>query len=306
MNWLKNNLLILACGVIFIALLGLTGWKIHGTYRELQQVESDLQSKQDRVQQLRNSKVYPSKENIEALLKDRLQLLRFYDEIGQKLSHTGITPPPVTRDAAFNLFLVETQTALRKAAGNSNTNLESFAFGFTHYRDTYPCRDANVRGSECEKLLASLAKEIIVVDKIARLLFDSGTTDILEIKRAQILPEPPAPDTLPSDLTTIKTNGLYSVIPFQFKFACNKTEVLQTFLNKLVAADLFFVVRNVAVQSEAEAEPTTPMGFRPAAVPEALLKSETKYHLVITVQIDWVEFSSVTNANTKASAVTAN
>jgi hypothetical protein len=295
MNWLKNNLIILALGVVFAVLLGVIGWHIHKSYGELRTIEADLQAKQDRIQQLKAAPIPPSKDTIAALRRDRRQLLRHYNDIQQKVSGATITPSPVTRDPAFNLFLVETLTGLRKAAGNSNTNLESFAFGFGHYREAYPCRLAKVRGEDCERLLGVLAKQIMIVDKITRLLFDSGTHAILEIKREQVPPEPLGTDTIPWDGTT-KTNALYTILPFQFKFACNQTQVLQTFLNKLAGANLFYKVKDLTIETEKEVEAAVSPARSTVSPVESPAKTEARYRLIVTARIDWVEFAAATNA----------
>jgi hypothetical protein len=299
MNWIKHNLGMLLCGVAFVALLGLAGWQIHQAIGRRREIESTLRDKQDSIQTLRSAKIFPSKENIEALRHDRLQLLQLYSNIQNKVTPTGIIPPPIKRDAEFNLFLVETQSGLRKAVSGSNTNLDSQAFGFDRYREAYPCRAANLRtGSDCENLLNTLAKQIIVVDKITRMIFESGTDALIEVKRAQVAAETPGTDTLPWTPPT-DPKALFVTMPFRFKFACETTDVLQNFLNKLTQADLFLVLKNLTIETEAQivGDPNQPTA-RIEPTSDATAKKQTKHRLIVTARIDWVEFAAATNKTT--------
>src|SRR5207253_5563565 len=123
-----------------------------------------------------------------------------------------------------------------------------FAFGFSRYVSTFPCRNPVAKPEDCQKLPALLAKQLLVVEKLSALAISSGIDNIIAIRRTEVEPGAPSTDALAVPLGT-DPKGLYRTYPFELQFACN-AKALQAFLNNLTKSDWFFAVKTLKIDTE--------------------------------------------------------
>src|SRR5207247_6312474 len=107
LRWLKQNLVV----IIFLAAAALFTGVI--VYLERQaaarkdQIESELQDQQGRLDQLRKGNPPPSPENLTTLKRDREQLQQLHKTLQDQIGHSVVEPPKMQRNIDFGQLLRE-------------------------------------------------------------------------------------------------------------------------------------------------------------------------------------------------------
>jgi hypothetical protein len=183
------------------------------------------------------------------------------------------------------------QNGLADLARKNGVLVESnFAFGFSRYADSFPCRNPPAKSDECTRILTALAKELTVIEKLTTLAVTNGVDNIVSIRRVDVEPAGSGGDTLPGPLPEDK--GRYRLLPFDLVFTCG-AHALQTFLNSLAQSDSFFIVESAVVNAKGVVLPTaTPGAFGQAATATGPKRPSAAQHkvMLVTMRIDLVEF----------------
>ena len=78
LRWFRNHLVSLIAGAVFVALLTGMIWFLHEAYAQQDSVLDELKAGNEKLEELRNYKPFPSKENIELLKQDRDNIRQLY------------------------------------------------------------------------------------------------------------------------------------------------------------------------------------------------------------------------------------
>jgi hypothetical protein len=293
LRWLKQNIGVSIFLAAFLIALGVILFFAKQAAGVAAQVEQNLEQQKSQLEQLKGLKpYYPSKENIDVLRHDREELQQQYSNLLQRVSTTSIVAPELKRDVEFSQQLRETLKDLSTRAADVNVKTpEAFAFGFSRYVATFPCRNPVASEAECRALLGLLAKQLAVVHKLGMMILNSGVNEILEIRRTELEPGGTSADALAVPIGK-DLSGLYQTLPFEIKVACDTT-ALQTLLNSLSKSDWFFAVRSVNIIGEAST--SAEAGAAAAKPPIAPAKGATEIagreRLLVSMRVDLVELT---------------
>ncbi len=291
LSWLKRHLLVLIFVTVFVAFLGVIIWLERSASDEQDRIEAELAEQQEQLQAVQSHTPFPSTENIKALHHDREQLQGLFDGLQQQLSGDSIPEVQLENEIDFSQRLRVTLQSLSDAASRANvTTPPDFAYGFGRYVAAFPCRTPPAKPEDCRRVLALLAKQLAVAEKLSLMAISNGVEAITQIHRTEVEPGPPSADALPVPIVH-DPKALYDSMPFEMQFVCD-TRALQAFLNSLSQSDWFFAVKQLKITSETVlGTPTAPAPASLAAQPlVASAKSQIRTHLVVTVRIDLVEF----------------
>ena len=289
-RWLKRNFVVIIFVVVFVALLGGIIWLERAASARKAEVDADLSGKQDELKRLRSLDPYPSADNILILKRDSEELQKLYGSLQKAVMQEALEVADVQSEIDFVDRLRKTQTELRDLAKSRGVEIkEDFAFGFSRYNETFPCRNPVLGQDECRRVLTLLAKQLVVVEKLTKLAISNDVASIIAIRRTDVEPGAlPGSDTLPGSITE-DPKARYYRLPFDIQVTCSE-KALQSFLNSLSQSDWFFTVETVKVGVGTEmpvghtsAPGTPPTGT--AAIPEYK-------QLLLTMRIDLVQFPS--------------
>jgi hypothetical protein len=288
LRWFRDNLIVVIAGVVFLAILGGSVWFLRQATAQQATVLTELEGQQRDLQQLRDSAPYPSNENIDIVKLDREKLRNLYAKMQQIAARPPVIPPELERDIEFSQLMRQTVDRLDRLAQKHRVRVpDGFAYGFSRYDATFPCRNPALASKECKKLLALLAKQLLVIEKLSTLLIDNKVDEITAIRHTEV-EKGASSDTLDAPISN-EDKALYHTYPFELHFMCD-TDTLRRFLNDLMQADSFFVVRSIKIDSTASrikaAAPTeteTP-GTPP---PTPVLENQ---RLNIILRLDLIEF----------------
>ena len=288
---LKRHSVLLVFVTLFVAVLGAIIWLERNASDDESRIEADLADQQQQLRELQGHNPYPSSENIKALKQDREQLAALYGALQHQLAGDTVPEAPLDNEIDFSQRLRVTLQELSDAASRANvTTPADFAYGFSRYVATFPCRNPPARPEDCRRILVLLAKQLAVVEKLGLMAITNGVEGITEIHRTEVEPGPPSADALPVAVVH-DPRALYDSMPFEMQIVCN-TRALQAFLNSLSQSDWFFAVKTLKIASESVPGAISPSAItytpgQPAPVPQ---KSPARTHLVVTLRIDLVEF----------------
>ena len=178
-RWLKRNLVVIIFVVVFVVLLGGIIWLERAATARKAEVEADLSGKQEELKRLRSLDPYPSSDNIQILKRDREELQKLYGSLQKAVMQEPLEVADMQSEIDFVDRLRKTQTELRDLANSRGVEIkEDFAFGFSRYNDTFPCRNPVLRPDECRRVLTLLAKQLVVVEKLTKLAISNGVDSI--------------------------------------------------------------------------------------------------------------------------------
>ena len=291
-RWFRNNLVSLIVGAIFVVLLSGMIWFLHDAYLQQDSVLAELTAQNAELENLRNYKPFPSKENIELLKRDRENVHQLFDAMRAAATYPPQRGPHLTRDIDFLQFKQATVNRLAEMV-TAHHILAPEAFGFSRYDAKFPCRNPVARGDECVRLMALLCKQLVTVEKLVGLLITNKVEEIGAIRRVEVEPGEISADAL-NVLVNANTNALYQTYPFELQFNCD-TSVLRDLLNGLMQTDAIFVIRALKIDTMAVrlksldmpvgvGEPNAPKSAEPAA------EVRTR-RLNVTLRLDLVEFA---------------
>jgi hypothetical protein len=247
-RWLKQNSLLVAFAVAFVAVFGYVGWRLWGQYGTYQQIQASLDEKLAQLEQLQNNDPTPTDNNVTFADENHKRLQQAQRGLLELAVRTGALPP---LKFATN---IEFAQHLRKTLANLEDRTEKakivipkdFRFGFKRYAATVPDRKVTPRQLE------QLGKQLLVVQKLTNLMIKSGVEEIETIKRVEIEPlrggAALSEDALPDSLTTHPQEH-YVSMPFELQLACGATN-LQTLINGIATADTLFITRLVSLEQE--------------------------------------------------------
>ena len=294
LRWFRNHLISLIGGTVFIVLLAGIIWFLHDAYTQQDSVLEELTAQNSALEGLRGEKTFPSKENIELLKQDRVNIQQLYNDMRESATHPPLHGPELIRDVDFRKFQEATVNRLAKAAAAQGIRAPEM-FGFSRYDANFPCRNPRATDDECRRLLAILSKQLVTVEKIVNLMITNKVEEILAIRRTEVEPGEISADALNVPIN-INSNSLYQTYPFELQFVCD-TPVLRDLLNGLMKTDGLFVVRALKIDSTAvklksldmpgTSEPATPNTAKPA---EPTGEVRTR-RLNVTLRLDLVEFT---------------
>jgi hypothetical protein len=278
-KWIKQNLAVVIAVGVFVLLLAGAIWLQLQTSARGTELEAELAGQRARLQGLLSAKPFPARENIDVIRRDYDRLSQQYQALTQAVSRSSIQVPDL-RPVTFSQQLTKTLDRLAKDAGNARVTVPSpFAYGFSRYVTTLPA--SNLPEAEQKRMLGLLYKQLLVVEKLSELLFNSHVQEIKAIRRVEVEPGTASPDALDATIMN-DPKVLHQTLPFEFEFVCS-TETLRAFLNSLSQSDLFFAIRTLKVDTG-----STTGGGQPS------VKATEGGKLVVTARISLVEFPSAT------------
>lgn len=249
-RWLKQNLTLALAGVVFVALLGGLIWLEHRATSAQNAVQEELESQQARLAQLQGLAPYPSQDNIKVVQTDHAQLQRLHAKLQQAVTQKQVNPPDAKSPIAFAQYLRRTVDSLEDQAQRGGLIVPTdFKFGFSQYASTLPCRSPGVKADDCLQLLG---KQLLIVERLTMLLISSQVYELNHIHRTEVEPGAGA-DALASPPAR-SAKSLHEVTPFDLQFTCTP-DALQTFINSVSQADMFFVIRNLKAEAQTAAKP---------------------------------------------------
>ena len=308
-RWIKQNLVV----IIFLAVATLFTAAIVYLERQAasrkQQVLGELEEQQQRLDQLRKGNPPPSPENLQTLKRDREQLQQLYKTLQDEIGHSVVETPKMKDEIEFGQLMRETFARLEAEASRNHVKTpDGFAYGFNRYGPTsqspFPCRNPPAKPEDCQRLLALLVKQLLVVERLSKLAMTNGVDEIVAVHRTEVEPGSASTDALAVPLG-VDPKALYHTYPFELQFACS-SKALQRFLNSLTQSDWFFAVKMLKVNTEASpaGSSAAPEPARTAGAPGgAAEKPPETRRLVVTTRIDLIEFPGTQTKPEKKAAL---
>ena len=291
-RWFHNHLVSLIAGAIFVVLLVGISWILLKSFDVQDVVLQDLQASTSKLEELRNSTPFPSKESITLLRHDYESVRQLYDAMTNAAAHPPFHGPNLTRDIDFSQLVRTTVNRLTAAAAEQHVRTPAdFTFGFSRYDVKFPCRNPPAHDDECTKLLTLLSKQLMVVETLTDLLITNNVEAITAIHRTEVEPGETSADALNLPINNDPT-ALYHTYPFELRFTCD-TPTLRGVLNGLTAAPGLFVVRAIRIETITVKKgsldaPTT----SPGAAPTEPAREVVTRRLNVVLQLDLIEFAS--------------
>lgn len=285
LKWLRQNLALVVGATVFVLLLAGVLWKSHQTSARHQQVQQELETERKRIAAARSSRPFPSRENLEAVRRDKDALRQSYKKLLTTLGRAPLEQSAL-EPVAFSQLLAQKLGGLRKQAlVDGVTVSENFAFGFSRYVGTLPCHQIK-NMDERRQIMRLLGQQLRVIESLSSLLMSNRVSELRSIRRVEVEPGAASADALSSPLTK-DARGLYDIMPFEIQFASG-AESLRQVLNALTEAPTLFIVRRLAVNVEDAA------GVSGAAAPTgAAAGAETakRTQLAVTLAVDFAELA---------------
>jgi len=301
-RWLKQNLVIVIGLGVALLFIGVTVYFERQAASSKEQIESELAEQKQQLEQLRRGNpVPPSQDNLQSLKRDREQLQELYKNLQETVGHSTVEPPKMKDEIEFGQLMRETIARLSDLAAKNHVRIpDGFAFGFSRYgpQSPFPCRNPPAKPEECQRLLALLTKQLLVIEKLTGLAVDSGVDEIVAIKRPEVESSAGAGGNADALAAAIEQEpkALYHTYPFEIQFACG-AKALQSFLNTLSKSDWFFAVKSLKIDTESSTGGSTattsyapPRGPSPTSPTIPSEKATEVRRLLVTVRIALIEF----------------
>ena len=94
-KWLKQHALIVAFVAAFVIVLGAVVWLQQQAAGKKAEVDAALEEQNSQLSHLLQAQTAPTKENIDILKQDRVQVDRLYQELLANVAHDRIHVPPI-------------------------------------------------------------------------------------------------------------------------------------------------------------------------------------------------------------------
>jgi hypothetical protein len=290
-RWFKQNIVLVVIVAVFLLALGAILWSVQQATSHKNQIVTELEDQQNQLQSLRSQPVFPSKENIDTVKRDREQVAKLYEMLRKAVT---LEPMKVADFQSSILFAQHMRETLGELADDARRNQvktpDAFAFGFSRYNDVLPCTKPPINEEECRKILTQLAEQLTVVQKLSKLILGSGIEELTHIRRVDVEPGQPGTDALFANLKQ-EPNALLKTQPLEVQFICD-TKALRTVLNNLSKSDWLFPVRSLRLEpsggSTASSAPTAPAAPGRPGMPEPV-KPVERTRLQVTMRVDLIE-----------------
>lgn len=174
MNFRKNILLLTGGGVCLALLAGALVMLFK--YRdEYTRVATDLESSQQRLEQLHRQDPFPSKENVAQVRKNHEVLEQFFDSLVEDLQAAQVEPEDM-EPVQFRQLLESTTAQVRQEAGDAIKLAGDYSLGFDVYQ-----KGALPKPKHIQRLVVQTK----TISALCRLLFKAGISELTSISRDQ-------------------------------------------------------------------------------------------------------------------------
>jgi hypothetical protein len=245
MQWIKRNLVLVAGGVVALALLGFAGFYLFAKIQQDRGVTAELEEATQKLETLARRDPYPNPENIAAAKDEAKRVQAFLGEVSKFFQPTPY--PQELSPMQFRTYLDNTQAKLLYDAKRAGVEVP------TNYWFTFAAqKGAMTFGANT---LEPLATQLADVTTICGVLFDAKVNSLLWLKR---VPVESKNDTLGSqDYLSAKatTNDLAVTMPYEVAFQGFSSQ-LAGVLEGMARLPHCFMVTNIVVEPAATA--TTP------------------------------------------------
>jgi hypothetical protein len=230
MAWFKRNLFFVITVVVGLGLSGYCGYLLFAALGDNAKAVETYNGETNQLQQLRDKKPYPSKENIQAAEDDadRVRVLK-----GEFLKiFSGFPTPPKLDDRQFKEYLQKTIYQFGAEATNAGVNLNpGYAFGFSGQMDklSYP--------AEC---IQPWMQELEEIKPILHILYSAKINFLEKIKRPQVsLNDISGADDFAPFSTVTNQNGV--VTPYRLEFRAFSAEIADVLAGIAASSNCFIV-----------------------------------------------------------------
>ena len=277
-RWLKQNWGTVLFAVVFGVVLGLLLWLLDKARDHRSQVEGNLAMQQQQLNELEAKNPFPSNENIQRYRDDQKRIHQFQQAVQTAITNSFALPTEaeIKTDIEFVEQMPKRLAALTFLTQQAGVRLpDKFNFGFDRYATTLPCRNPPAAGAECERVLALLSKQFLVIERLTTLFFTNNVDEIVAIRRTAVEPGSGGEDaSLP---ITRDGRAQCTITPFELQFACTAA-ALQGFINDVARDPWLFAIRNLKVDVPGGALGVTAM------------KHGESRRVSVTVRVDLLEF----------------
>ncbi len=256
-------------GSIALVLLIVAGYLLARFSGEYHRVHADLVSSMRTLERLENREPYPAEENVERLRRNRAAMELMLNDLIAELGRGQVEAERMER-AEFPTLIERTILRLYDEARAANTRLpERFTFAFERYAlGALPSVDHIPR----------LTVQVRMVERLCRMLFESGVSEIISVERTAFdLERPDEPDPTVRRRTAVEPaapavrdftelepredRDLYSKERFVLEFF-STDPALWRVLNSMASDDMFVVVKNMELRNEAVIRGRSPLELR--------------------------------------------
>ena len=246
MAWIKRNLyfvLGLAGATVF---LGVGIWYSLGKKAAADEVSGNLESASASLNQLIDRKPFPGDENIKAARLETDRVLLFKTNALKRFPEAPISPTIAT--AQFKALLEGAITGLERIAERNGVKLPAkYAFTFGEQRKEMVLD---------EKKLPVLAGQVIDIESICRVVFESRVNELNSVRRPSLMTNDMGNDFLSRKPARDDKVGILHT-PYEISFNCFSAE-LAAVLSGLANAPQMLVVKTINIERPTAATADTP------------------------------------------------
>lgn len=246
MDWIKKNLVLVVMGAVGVVGLGLAGYFLWTKMQLSQQVTTELEEQDQKIQSLSRVKPHPGKGKVDNITTAKEQEAKLREFADRARATFAPVPYPTNLDSgAFGLLLTSTIDSLQRRAARLGTKIpDGYAFTFANQKQALTFEASS---------LVPLARALAEVQAVTDILLDAKILELDRIRRPSLAAQDTPSLSLagtPSDYWTRKpvTNDLALVIPYEFTFRCFSSE-LEAVLEGLARSPHNFLVKNLVVDT---------------------------------------------------------
>ena len=271
----RSNVILIAAGAVVVVASGVLAFLAQGKFAASSKAEKSIKSNSKKLEEVYQSKLFPSPENVEALKAQAESLSSMRSAFTNELAKFNTPAPQVTPPRFAQVLTALTRSLVDKAPIVDGKKCVSpgFAFGFDRYLGPTAMMP---EAGDVPRLLQQLY--VIANEGIVKELYDAQVSHISAISRevfesgASATPEPEsggggrrrgsrasASHGRPVEPSKENFNGLFSSQHFRIEFTAHQSAAL-AFLNGVASMKKYFCV-------------VTDVSFRKIA-PDVVLPSE--------------------------------
>jgi hypothetical protein len=250
MDWIKQNIVLVASLVVSLVLIGGAGYYFYSKIGEEGALKAELATAQATYDDYLGKSPFPSLENFELLKQQQTNLLALRARTEKQFPVLMLDSK--IRSADFTAMLAGAVDELKAAAQAANVNLptNNTLFAFTAQRGMLQF-DTNS--------LPLLALQLGDVKTLCNILFDSKVYELFAVKRASLPGDSGAKMSYPQDYLpaarTLATNALTKAVSFPYEVAFKGVSAeLAAVLEKMAKSPAGILVKAVTVVPIEEGE----------------------------------------------------
>lgn len=188
MNWVKNNLQLVFGGCVILFLIGASGWFLVTQMEKEKAVQAQLEGEIRNLNSLKNHDPHPGDpsrgiDNIAKVNQEQKKIQRELLHPLQADFKPFTLPDNLDNESAFKRLLEERIASMHRAAQNAGTQLpreeNDFEYSFS-FSDIRPKLDFEL------ETLQPLAFQLVQLESLCQILFDSKIHSIKKIKRPKV------------------------------------------------------------------------------------------------------------------------